>query len=344
VVSHRLHRGTAQHRTCWAARAAVLTVAGAAVALSPPPAEARPGDDSPAQVAAHVDRLYAQAERATERYDAAAEKVRDLERRVERVRDRAARGQDEVNQLRDALGTLAGAQYRSGGIDPTVALLLSGDPEHYLAKAAMLDRISLRRHDELHRLLDAERELRQQQAEVSRTLGRLQEQRERLRTSKAAVQRRLNAARRLLDDLTPRQQAERRRVSRSSGRPPVLTGDAAASSSRAAAAVAAVRSAIGAPYVWGADGPHAFDCSGLTQWAYRQAGVALPRTAQGQRDAGRRVPLSQIRPGDLVVYRDDASHVAMYVGGGKVVHAPYPGASVRYDPVGMMPVTAVTRP
>jgi cell wall-associated NlpC family hydrolase len=321
----------------------VLTVAGAAVALSPPPAGAQPDDDSPAQVAERVDRLYAQAERATEKYDAAAEKVTRLQRRAEEDRDRAARGRAEVNRLRDALGALAGAQYRSGGIDPTVALLLSGDPDTYLARASTLDRISVRQHDQLHRLLEARRSLRQQQAEVSRTLHRLQRRRDALRSSKRSVQRRLRAARQLLDDLTPRQLAARERSSRGGGRPPAPGGHAAVSA-RAAAAVAAARGVVGAPYVWGADGPDAFDCSGLTQWAYRQAGVDLPRTAQGQRDAGRRVPLSRIRPGDLVLYRSDASHVAMYVGGGQVVHAPYPGAGVRYDPVGMMPVTAVARP
>ncbi|NSL43025.1 C40 family peptidase, partial [Streptomyces sp. 8P21H-1] len=97
-------------------------------------------------------------------------------------------------------------------------------------------------------------------------------------------------------------------------------------------------------YVWGASGPATFDCSGLTQWSYAQAGVGLPRTSQAQAHAGRRVPLAQAQPGDLVTYRDDASHVGMYVGNGQVVHAPYPGAPVRYDPVGMMPVSAVTRP
>ncbi|MCL2733320.1 MAG: C40 family peptidase, partial [Actinomycetia bacterium] len=101
---------------------------------------------------------------------------------------------------------------------------------------------------------------------------------------------------------------------------------------------------LGAPYVWGATGPNAFDCSGLMLYAYRQAGIALPRTSQEQMNAGQRVPLDGIRPGDLVIYRADASHVAMYVGGGMVIHAPYPGARVRYDPIGMMPVTAVTRP
>ncbi|WP_236710571.1 C40 family peptidase, partial [Streptomyces sp. 150FB] len=105
----------------------------------------------------------------------------------------------------------------------------------------------------------------------------------------------------------------------------------------------AARRAVGLPYVWGANGPSGFDCSGLTQWAYAQAGVGLPRTSQAQRYAGHRVPLSQARPGDLVAYRDDASHIAMYAGNGQVIHAPYPGAAVRYDPVGMMPVSSVTR-
>lgn len=79
------------------------------------------------------------------------------------------------------------------------------------------------------------------------------------------------------------------------------------------------------------------------QWAYAQAGVSLPRTSQAQRYAGRMVSLSQARPGDLVAYRADASHIGMYVGNGQVIHAPYPGAPVRYDPVGMMPVSSVTR-
>ncbi|NEC07563.1 C40 family peptidase, partial [Streptomyces sp. SID7909] len=96
-------------------------------------------------------------------------------------------------------------------------------------------------------------------------------------------------------------------------------------------------------YVWGANGPSGFDCSGLMQWAWAQAGVSLPRTSQAQRYAGHMVPLSEARPGDLVAYRADASHIAMYVGNGQVIHAPYPGAPVRYDPVGMMPVSSVTR-
>lgn len=93
----------------------------------------------------------------------------------------------------------------------------------------------------------------------------------------------------------------------------------------------------------GATGPSAFDCSGLMVWSYRQAGISLPRTSSAQRHAGRQVPLSQAQPGDLVTYRGDASHVAIYAGNGQVIHAPYPGARVRYDPVNMMSHVTVTR-
>lgn len=174
----------------------------------------------------------------------------------------------------------------------------------------------------------------------------MEKERAERKRQKQAVVRKLDAARRLAHRLSPEERAERARASRAGGRggPSLASMTAGASSQRAAAAVAAARSAVGKPYVWGAAGPASFDCSGLTQWSYGQAGVAIPRTSQAQRSAGRQVPLSQARPGDLVVYRDDASHVGMYVGGGQVVHAPHPGAAVRYDPVDMMPVSSVTRP
>ena len=166
---------------------------------------------------------------------------------------------------------------------------------------------------------------------------------------KTTVQRKLNQARRLIDALAPAQRAaagfgaaQNNRVEAAGPLPDLPT--LAPVSGRAAEAVAAVRGALGSPYVWGSSGPSAFDCSGLMYWAYQRAGTTLPRTSQEQLTAGRHVPLGQARPGDLVIYRNDASHVAMYVGGGKVIHAPYPGARVRYDPVTMMPVTAVVRP
>ncbi|MCZ9344062.1 C40 family peptidase, partial [Streptomyces sp. TRM76130] len=89
---------------------------------------------------------------------------------------------------------------------------------------------------------------------------------------------------------------------------------------------------LGKPYQWGAEGPGSYDCSGLTSVAWERAGTPIPRTSQEQWARLERVPLDRLRPGDLVVYFPEATHVAMYLGGGMVVQAPRPGAAVKVSP------------
>ncbi|MEU9030144.1 NlpC/P60 family protein [Streptomyces sp. NPDC048383] len=322
--------------------------ATAAVAMTGAPAGAAPGlpQEPPSGTRAQVDRLFEEAEQATEQFNEAGEKADRLRADIGRAQDAVARGQDRINTMRGVLGTFAGAQYRSGGLDPTVELMLSDDPNDYLDKAAVLNRLSGRQARQLGELREEQRRLGQQRQEASHKLAELDALRADVARHKRSVTAKLAAARRLLNEMPTAERADFERASRSGGRPgappePAAPGQA---SGRAMTAVMAARAAVGKPYVWGSTGPSGFDCSGLMVWSYRQAGVALPRTSQAQRGAGRQVPLSQARPGDLVTYRSDASHVGMYVGNGQVVHAPYPGARVRYDPVGMMPVSSVTRP
>ncbi|MCM3265231.1 MULTISPECIES: C40 family peptidase [Streptomyces] len=341
--SHRRQASSGFDRGVSAACAAVTVLSAALGGLSAQPAAAAPHDG----VRAEVDRLYREAEKATEAYDQAGERVERLRRRVRDAQDRIARHQQRVNTLRDALGSVAGAQYRSGGVDPALALLLTGDADDYLDKAATLDRIGAHQAVRLRQLRQELRRLAQERAGATLTLADLDRSRTAVAAHRRAVQRKLARARQLLNTLSPAERRAYHRATRSGrGNLPADAGlpkDVAPASARAAVALAAVRSALGRPYVWGANGPSGFDCSGLMQWAYAQAGVHLPRTSQEQRLAGRRIPLSRIRPGDLVVYRSDASHIGMYVGRGRVIHAPYPGASVRYDPLHMMPVLSVTR-
>ncbi|APE21111.1 MULTISPECIES: C40 family peptidase [Streptomyces] len=328
------------------ARVTVLTAAAATAAASfgAVPASADPGAGQ-AATRATVDRLFEEAEQATEGYNRADEKADALRRAVSLAQDGLARGQERINHMRGALGSVAGAQYRSGGIDPALALLLSSDPDSYLERASALDRLTARQGVALAELLREQRRLDQKRSEARTTLGELERSRAEVARHKRTVERKLAEARRALAALTVEDRAEFDRASRSGGRaedlPPMA--DLPAGSSRAAAAVIAARSAIGKPYVWGATGPSAFDCSGLMVWSYRQAGISLPRTSSAQRHAGRQVPLSQAQPGDLVTYRGDASHVGIYAGNGQVIHAPYPGARVRYDPVNMMSNVTVTR-
>ncbi|MFC9219572.1 NlpC/P60 family protein [Streptomyces hygroscopicus] len=124
----------------------------------------------------------------------------------------------------------------------------------------------------------------------------------------------------------------------SPGRP----GTASADAGRRALAYALNQ--IGKPYVWGAEGPDSFDCSGLTSTAWAHAGRIIPRTSQEQWRQLPRVPISQLRPGDLVIYYKGASHVAMYAGNGQVVQAPRPGQRVKLSPLASNPIQGAVRP
>lgn len=331
-------------------RTGVLTAAAAAALSGSPTVLAGLSDaalaapDDHAEARARVHDLYAQAERATEKYNAARERTGELRRKAARLQDRAARDLARINRMRTALGSLAGAQYRSGGIDPNLTLILSESPERYLEKAATLERIGNLQSGRLRQLVGLQRRLEQQRVRARDTLAELERGRDALARHKREVTDRLARAQRILNSLPKNERPDAGRRASRSAATPALDPAPAPASGRGALAVAAATGAVGTPYVWGGASPGGFDCSGLTQWAYGRAGVSIPRTSQAQRYAGRQVSLGEAQPGDLVTYRADASHVAMYVGGGQVVHAPYPGAAVRYDPVGMMPVASVTRP
>ena len=117
-----------------------------------------------------------------------------------------------------------------------------------------------------------------------------------------------------------------------------------------ATAISAARSRLGDPYVWGATGPTSWDCSGLTQWAYAQAGVTLPRTSREQWFSGTHPDVNSLQPGDLLFWAtnpvDPASihHVAIYIGGGYMIEAPHTGAFVQIVPVYLDGYFGATRP
>ncbi|KAB8168897.1 hypothetical protein FH609_008240 [Streptomyces sp. 3MP-14] len=345
--------------SAWSAAATAVAVISAVPVCADP---AGRGDET-AEATRQVDRLFAEADRAVDAYNGSVERVATLEAELDRRREQVDRTEREVDEKRRTLGAAAAAHYRAGGLSPSLSLLLSDSPDAYLDRAASYERMSDRRSGELRELLSAQRDLTQRRDEADARLDELTEERAELARRKEAAEERLAEARERLDELTERERREDRRAARdaeraeradaggAAGSGSGAEGQAApeppapvAASGRAGVALAAAQGALGRPYGWGQAGPDAFDCSGLVQWAYAKAGVSLPRTSQAQAGAGRRVPLDQAQPGDIVVYRADASHVGLYAGDGQVVHAPYTGASVRYDPVGMMPVSSVVRP
>jgi cell wall-associated NlpC family hydrolase len=341
VASHRRapQPGLAVRTT----RVTVLSAAAAATAaLSGGTAQIAAADPSAAagqDTASRLDRLYHQAEQATEKYNGASEKLKSLQTEAGSLQDQVARQQEHLNTLRDSLGTIAASQYRTGGIDPSLQLFLSSNPDSYLDQATALDQISSLQSSALQQLQDAKRTLDQERAEATAKLTELQATRTELGQRKSEAKNKLSQAQAILNGLNASQRQQiaddAARANRSSARVP-MGGKAA--TGRAAAAYAAAQNEVGKPYVYGGSGPKSFDCSGLTSYAYRQAGVSLPRTAAEQASAGTRIySQSQLGIGDLVIFYGDHHHVGLYAGDGMVLHAPKPGAYVRYEAISDMP-------
>ncbi|MFG2973332.1 NlpC/P60 family protein [Streptomyces sp. NPDC048331] len=331
---------------------AALALAGAATATAfegTSQADPRP---TPAQVKSEVDRLYEEAEAATEQYNGAKEQADEAERALTGLREEAARKTDQLNTARSALGTLAASQYRSGSLGTAVQLALASDPQEYLSQAAFIARAGDRNAagiTTVRRRLDEVGKLREQ---ASGRLADLRSRQTELAGHKAVIEEKLTAAKNLLARLTAEERAAYEAGS-PGGSAGAVAGSAApqgstppppADGSRAARAVAFAYGAIGKPYVWGATGPGSFDCSGLTQAAWRSAGVSLPRTTYTQINAGRRVARDQLAPGDLVFFYSGVTHVGLYIGNGQMIHAPRPGSTVRLAPIDSMPWAGASRP
>ncbi|MFF4602071.1 NlpC/P60 family protein [Streptomyces sp. NPDC001339] len=350
--------------------AATLALAGAATATALDGTGQAAPQPTPAQVKDRIDALYQEAEVATQNYNGAKEAADTAREELSRLQDEAARRSRKLNAARAELGAMAASRYRSGGVAPAVQLLLSADPQRYLDGAAVLERAGSHQAAAVAgyaRRLGSVRQVRRQAEDTTRRLAAAET---RLKRHRVTVVRKLDAAEQLLSRLT----AEQRRLMASQGPaedasdtghedrrtghgdgllggiPAGSTATAAAGAvtqapnSRAAQAVSFAYAALGKPYVWGATGPSAYDCSGLTQAAWKSSGVALPRTTYTQINSGPRINRSQLAPGDLVFFYSGVSHVGLYIGDGKMIHAPHPGAPVRIAPIDQMPFAGATRP
>ncbi|MGW1975784.1 C40 family peptidase [Streptomyces sp. NPDC001889] len=290
--------------------------------------------------------LYRQAEDAGLRYTGAA-------RALTAQRAETARLGRELTRVRDALagsrveaGRLAREQYQGRSeLSSMLRILLSRHPEQALNETHLMERAAA------HRLATTAR-LEKGTARATALARASREALDRERALAARQQRardtateRLRAVERTLASLTAPELA--RLTSPAAQRQLTagpLAGGAYLPTARGARAVRYAVEQIGKPYVWGAEGPEAFDCSGLTSQAWAAAGRPVPRTSQEQWERLPRVPLRSLRPGDLVVYFPGATHVAIYLGDGRVVQAPRPGATVKVSPIAANPVLGAVRP
>ncbi|WP_328584758.1 C40 family peptidase [Streptomyces sp. NBC_00370] len=328
-------------------RIASVGLAAGAVSLLSTQGQAAP-KPSADEVRKQVEKLYEEAEAPTEEYNSVRAQQKTLQGKADSARDKLARKQEEINELRAEIGPLAAAQYRSGGLDPSVQLFLSGDPETYLERAEVLGRTGDRQAGSMRAMQKMQRELAQERATVTDRLEELQILRSQAAAKKKEVRDKLSRARQLLNSLTTQ---ERSRIRAAEAREDAASGtsDSAATyngpaSGRAKAALEFAYAQLGKPYEWGSTGPNSFDCSGLTGASWRSVGVSLPRTVQQQYSVGRKVSRADLQPGDIIYWYNSSQHNGLYVGNGKAIHAPRTGKNIEITSLDSMPFYAASRP
>ncbi|MEU8699703.1 C40 family peptidase [Streptomyces sp. NPDC048680] len=356
--------GSVLRSICATALAAVVVTSPAAAAATPSPAPADPGTGSagaaapeaaagsPAALLSRLQNLYQQAEEATETYNGTAAELKKRKAEAAKLDSALVTARLSLSRGRDAAGRLAREQYQGrSDFSSYLRLLLSRNPQQALDQGQFIQRLAAGRVAAVKRLTGAEKRADELARESRKVLDRQQVLAARQKKERDAVNKRLKEVEAMLATLSTGQLAELSGLeqkgtaeaqgalaaagSLSSTRPPSQEGGEAVRY--------AVRQ-IGKPYVWGAEGPGSFDCSGLTSQAWASAGRTIPRTSQEQWRQLRKVPVSALRPGDLVIYFPKATHVALYIGNGLVVQAPRPGSRVKVSPLASNPLLGAVRP
>ncbi|UNS98957.1 C40 family peptidase [Streptomyces tubbatahanensis] len=325
-------------------------------APGPEPGPPGTGRESVGALLGELSVLYQRTEEASEAYNQTAEKLRKQRASSRKAQSQLARARTALERERVRAGELARQQYRgeSVGLPPAVEMLLSPNPERLLEHGHFLRRAAGTQAETVRRMTDG-RQRHATAAQRARTAVKRQEGlAERKKKQRDKVRKRLRNVERLLSSLTgdqlaqldtlerDRTDAAQQKLVSSGALDP--SGAVPRSSGQGREALDWAMDQVGKPYVWGAEGPDSFDCSGLTSQAWRHAGRTIPRTSQEQWRRLPRVPLDELRPGDLVIYRRGATHVGMYAGAGRVVQAPRPGADVQVTPLATDPPLGAVRP
>lgn len=321
------------------------------------PAESLSAEPGVAELLTELQKLYQRAEEASEAYKATQETIREQLGEVRTVTAGLSKARTDLAASRSAAGRLAREQYQGRtGLSPYLRLLLAKNPDRALSQGHVLQRAAADRAATIARLESGEKQADALASRERYALARQQTLARQQKNQQDAVRARLSEVERLLASLTQDQLAEiallEARVTGEAQRELLTSGALGSPASANArkpsrlgrAALAYAARQIGKPYVWGAEGPRSFDCSGLTSQAWAHAGREIPRTSQEQWRQLPKVSLKELRPGDLVIYFPKATHVAIYLGKGRVIQAPRPGARVKVSPIAANPVLGAVRP
>ncbi|MER5730959.1 NlpC/P60 family protein [Streptomyces sp. NPDC002138] len=316
------------------------------------PAAPEPGAKTLEQVHKEIEELYRQAGTATDAYNLAVGETKAQSDKIVEIAKQVVAGQERIATLKNRAGAAARAQYRSGGLPPGAQLALSNSPSMFLNGADLLRQGEKAASDTLSELARTQADLQQYATDASAHWQTLEANRVKQETAKKEIEQKIKTAEELESKLQAEEKARLIQLEQdaqykaqtawlSSGALKELQGTASEAGRKA---VQFATAQIGKRYEWGHEGPDTFDCSGLTSQAWLAAGKPIPRTSQEQLRLLPKVAVKDMRPGDLIIYFDDASHVAMYIGDGAMVHAPRPGRTITIAGAGSMPIKAVVRP
>jgi len=286
------------------------------------------------QVQAKVNSLQGQVDKIGEQYDAAGQQLATAKARLSQISKQSDHAQQQYNVASAALTAVAVAQYENSEQTSVIGLLTSGNPDAVLSEASLVLQVEGTHNEEAQHLLSMATELTTIKEQRQRTEAGVAQLTAQYAAQKSSMTKLLDTQTSLLDSLTQQQQAEVEADTVGGSASDAVTTPIAYTGPTGTQADDAVQFAydqLGKPYEWGATGPDAYDCSGLMQAAWASAGVSIPRTTYEDWADLPQVPMSDLEPGDLILYNGE-SHVAMYVGDGYIIDAPHTGADVERIP------------
>ena len=286
-----------------------------------------------AQVQREVNELRQEAAGKYEAANGIKYQISKLQRELNGLKAGEAAANAKAKALQSEISKLAIENYKNGGLGNGLELLLSRDPSKYLSDAAMLDVLAQRYATKLRQLQTYKQGLQSSQLVVSDRTAQLKAAQIKLEKQVAAANASLKKAEKLLSSLKAEErarlaaadEAEQKKILAQSKK---LAALYAGGSTKGAIALRYALDQLGDIYVWAGAGPTKWDCSGLTMRAFQRAGVSMPHFAAAQFRFGKNIPRSALAPGDLVFFGRPISHVGIYMGKGKMVHAPRPGKRV----------------
>jgi cell wall-associated NlpC family hydrolase len=314
-------------KSCVAAAAGLATLAGLATYAGTAGAAPQP---SITQVESKVNQLTSQFDQANQQYDQAAQQASQARAKLAQADKKVAANQVQFKKLQGAVAAIAAQSYENSNMTSIAGLLSSDNPDTVLNSASLLQEISRGRNQQLSAFLVAARQLKDSQQQAQRTKDALASVEKQKLTQKQKASKSLSDEKTVYANLTAEQQqtVQAKSVGGTGGSTTPTTTTVSSSTNGGQAANFAL-SKLGCPYLYGGTGPcgSGYDCSGLAQAAWAAAGVSIPRTTYDDWASLPHVSLSSLEPGDLILF-DGEGHVAIYVGGGKIVDAPHTGAVV----------------